>query len=169
MSKEQEEKPITRQDLVEVLKGMQDEFSKVMTDYERRNDEVMSARDNNIRLEIKNQLEEYKTVINAHAESIRALAQARGTAKNDLMGDIIEMIKPAIQQKLVGQEPQDDLTSQVNQLGQLTVRGTLRELLAAQKMQVRGLMKKGRLNIDEVQAAGIEGILDKSVESHGRI
>lgn len=164
--------PISWGEFEKAMEIMQTSFNKALSDLERRNDEAGSQRDANLRIEIKNSRDELATAINQLSEGVRKMAEMKGSNSNNqnAISEIIEMAKPIIQKRIMGEAPEDDLTSQVNQLGMLTVRGTLRELLNAQKLQVRRMMRKGDLSLEDVKATPVADIiLDKALDSHARI
>lgn len=160
---------------VKMLRAFEGEINKMfekwdsrLTDIERRNDELITARFNDLVLK----LEEHAQVINAHSEGIRKLSERQaqsGGTRSDFFQEFMEVIKPVVQQRLTGANV-DPATQQLYTLQELRLRGISREVLNHDKLEVRKMLKKGSLDVDEVVQAGVEGIIDApTVHQHDRI
>lgn len=156
--------------LKKVMAFIEEKFNNALAELERRNDETLAARLRDETIARENQFAQVVDAINKLSDGMRVLAQQKGSSKSDLFAEIAELVKPIVQKKMLGEPMEDELTSQVNQLGMLTVRGTLKELLNAQKLQVRRMMKKGDLSLQDVQQSNVADlVLDKALDNHARI
>lgn len=163
---------VSRGELLAIVKAIQDKINADSVASEQRTSEQIAAEGAKIRQEtvelVKALAHSTDSKIENLTDAVRTLAQRSGERSG---GSIIDTIGDAIKQyKSLTEEPTDALTSEVEQYGKAIVRGSMKELLTAQKKQVRGMLRRGALSADEITDIGItDALIDGSVNTHGRI
>lgn len=155
--------------LKKVMTFMQDNFNALLSDLERRNDEALSAKIRDETIARQHDREEMVQAINNLSEGMRILTQQKGSSKNDVLGEIVDLIKPAIQSRLMPGADSGMVTGETSKLADLVALGITREINNDLKLRARGFLKKGRIFTNEVVAANVDGIIDKATEQHARI
>ena len=170
MSTESGNDPVTWADFEAAIEINNSKINKLVQDLERRNDESGAQRDTNIRIEMKNMRDELATAINQLSTGVRQLAEAKGAQKDNFVAELFETFKPILQKKMLGEMPQTEHIELAQKLTELRLLGINREVLNHDKIEVRKMLKSGRLKIDEVISAGIDDVVDRTaIDRHARI
>lgn len=155
--------------LKKVMGFMQEQFTSALADLERRNDETLTARLRDETIARERDRNEIVEAINKLSEGMRIISQQKGSAKSDVLAEVVELIKPAIQARIMPGQEFGSVTGETSKLADLVALGITREINSDLKLRARTFLKKGRLFTNEVVAAGVDGVIDKAVDSHARI
>lgn len=161
---------VSFRDMKAIVKGMTKEFTEAIAALESRNDQTIRQIIGETTFAQNKRLEEHASAINQLSDAMRVLAEQKGRERTDkradLASELIDMFRPVIQEKITG-ERSDPETQQINALTALRWKGTLRAVVQEENRAVQKLLRKGLVDVDEAEAAGV--VLDQAVNKHARI
>lgn len=153
-------------------KRIDEKLARAVTDAERRTDEVISHKFNDLDLRLGREHDEMVDAINKLSEGMQIIAKRTETPErqkpSDLISEALQLFK---QVRELRDPPQDPLTTETQSLSDIVARGVVRELNSDLKLRARNLYRKGRIQAQEVISAGVDGIIDKATDQnqHARI